>query len=168
TPTPWPAYRRWPRGRLPVRYRPPLKNNTCVAAAPGRRWGNGAGGKIPPASLAVEEFAVLFDVLGEIQGVPAGQLLGRFRVASFQGFDDLQMIDYGTRGAIALGDGGAADGAHMQQQILGGVEDGLRPAECDHGRMKCNVGVGVLVQMLGRRRAMKLIEQMPQLGDFFV
>ena len=65
------------------------------------------------------------DVLGEIQGVLARETLGQFRIPLLERLDDFQMIDDRTLGAIVLGDGCPANGAHVNQKIARGVDQGL-------------------------------------------
>ena len=134
------------------------------APAARRRW---VSGEREPPGL-VQEIAVSVDVRREIESVLPGEPLRQLRVAPLQRFDDFQMIDDGSRRTVALRNGCAADGAHVNEQIAGGIHDGLRPAERDYRRMKRYIGVGIFAQMLRRRRVLELIEQMPQCGDFRV
>ncbi len=78
------------------------------------------------------------------------------------------MIDDGARCAVALHDGRAANGAHVNEKIASRVDNGLRAAQGDDRRVKCDIGVRVLIQMFGGRRILELVEQMPQFGDFRV
>ena len=106
------------------------------------------------------------DVRREIERVLTGEPLRQFGVAPFQGLDDPQMIDDRARRSVVLSDGRAANGAHVNQKIARRIDDGLRAAERDDRGMKGDVRVGVFAQMLGGRRVLELVEQMPQLGDF--
>src|SRR5579864_5149657 len=150
---------------------------TCMRPMPcwlSLRLGSGAP-EAPTAAEAMaasrglpEEVASAIDVRREIQRVLASQPLGQLGVAPLERFDDLQMIDDAARGAIALRDGGATHGPYMQQQVARGVHDRLRAAQANHLRVKGDVGIRVLTQMLTRRGVLKLIEQMAQLGDLII
>ncbi len=56
-------------------------------------------------TLSIQILNELFDMLGKIQGVLPGQALGEFDVPVLKGFDNVDMIDDGSLGAIILGNG---------------------------------------------------------------
>ena len=95
----------------------------------------------------------------------AYQAFGEFGVAPLERFDDLKMLDNGAGRAIALPDRRAANGAHVQQQVAGGIDDRLRASEADQLGVEGDVGVGILVQVLRGRGVLELVKQMPQLRD---
>ena len=68
---------------------------------------------------------VAIDVSREIQRVLPCQPLGQFGVAPLQRFDDLQVIDDGAGRAVALNNGCAADGAYVNEEVMGCIDDGL-------------------------------------------
>ena len=98
------------------------------------------------------------DVRGEVESVLAGEELGQLGIALLESFNDLQMIDDGARGAIALRDCGSADRAHVEQEIFRRINDGLRAAQCDDRGVKGDICVRILAKMFGRGRILKLIE----------
>src|ERR1700757_2557048 len=65
------------------------------------------------ASL-IEEIAVPIDVRRQVQRMLARQAFRKLRVTALQRLDDLQMVNDGTRCAIALRDGRAPDRADVQ------------------------------------------------------
>ena len=101
----------------------------------------------------------------KVEGVLSGEPFGQLGVAPLQRFDNLQMIDDRTGRAVALYDRRAANGTHVNEKVPGRVDDGLRTAQGDDRRMECDIGIGIFIEMLGRRRVLKLIEQVPQRRD---
>ncbi len=97
-----------------------------------------------------------------------GEPLGQLGIAPLERFDDLQVIDDRARGAVVLGDRGLADGAHMDEQVLGRVRDQLRAAQADDHLVEGDVGIGVLADVFRGRGVLKLVEQMAQPTDLFV
>ena len=118
-----------------------------TATAPCRLWG--VGRRRGDAGLA-EKIAIAIDVRRKIERVLARQALGQFGIAPLQRFDDLQMIDDRAGRAIVLRDGRAPDGAHVNQQIAGRIDDGLRAPERNDRGMERDVRIGILAQMFGR------------------
>ncbi len=116
----------------------------------------------------IQEIAKAVDVRREVEGVLPGQLFRQLGVAPLQRFDDLEMIDDRTGGTVVLYDRRTANGAHMNEKIARRIDDGLRTAQGDYRRMKCDVGIGILIQMLGRRRVLELVEQVPQSCDLSI
>ena len=104
--------------------RPRRRAGSCGAFASRASWGERAR-----ASYLAEKVAVSVDVRGQVQCVLAGQPLGQLGIALLQCFDDLQMVDDGARGPVALGDGRPPYGSHVKQQIAGRINDRLRAAE---------------------------------------
>ena len=76
------------------------------------------------------------------------QPLGELGIAPLQSFNDLQVIDNRTRGAIALSDGSPTDGAYVQQKVTCFFDDRLRAAETNHFGVEGNIGIGVFIQVL--------------------
>src|ERR1700691_5917915 len=108
------------------------------------------------------------DVLRKVHRVLTGETLRQVGVAPFPGLDDAQMVDDRSRRSIVLSDGRAANGAHVYQKIPRRIDQGLRSAERNDRGVKGDVRVRVFAQMLGGGRALKLIEQMPQLLDLLL
>ena len=113
----------------------------------------------------MEEVAVFFDMRGKVQRVLAYQALGKLGIALFECLDDVHMIDDRARGPVALRDGHPADCADVNEQVLDGLAHEVRAGEADDRLVKRDVGVRILVDMLGRRRIAKLVEEPPQPGD---
>src|SRR5215469_1831470 len=74
-------------------------------------------------SASVKEIAVLFNINREIERMLAHELFRQFGVALFQRLDNAQMIDDRARSAVALRNRHAANGAHVHEDVLDGVED---------------------------------------------
>src|SRR5580704_3883290 len=108
------------------------------------------------------------DVLRKVHRVLTGETLRQVGVAPCQGLDDAQMIDDRSRRSVILCDGRAANRAHVYQKIPRSVDQSLRSAERDDRGVKGDVRVRVFAQMLGGGRALKLVEQMPQLLDLLL
>ena len=95
----------------------------------------------------------------------AREALGELGVAPLERLDDLQVLDDRARGAIVLRDRGPADGAHVQEEIPGRLLDQPRASEADDHLMEGDVGVGILVDVLGGRRVLERVEQVAELAD---
>jgi hypothetical protein len=61
-----------------------------------------------------------------------------------------------------------ADCAHMNEQVMGRIDNGLRTSERDHRRMEGDVGVRIFAQMFGRRRVLEFVEQVAERRDIGV
>ena len=105
------------------------------------------------------------DVLRQVERVLTGETLRQIGIAPFQGLDDTQMIDDRSCGSVVLRNGRAANGTHVNQEISRRIDQSLRAAERNDCCMKGDVRVGVFAQMQGGRRALKLVEQVPELRD---
>src|SRR6202035_3995996 len=98
----------------------------------------------------------------KVEGVLSSELFGQLGVAPLQRFDDLQVIDDRAGSPVALYDRRAANRTHVNEEVARRIDDGLRAAEGDYRRMKCDIGIGILIEMLGRRRVLEFIEQVAQ------
>src|SRR5215203_2910803 len=66
--------------------------------------------------------AVGLDIGGQAERVVAGALFREFGVASLERLDDRQMLGQRGRGAILSSDGQLPVTAHMQQDVIGHVD----------------------------------------------
>src|SRR3984957_21322935 len=74
---------------------------------------------LPRRPGSIQVIDVLFHVNREIERVFERKRARALGVAHFQRLDDLHVIDDRTPRAVVLADGGLADGAHVDEQILG-------------------------------------------------
>src|SRR6185437_15648641 len=108
------------------------------------------------------------DMRGKIERVLAGEALGLLGVAPLQRLDDIHVVGNRAPGAILLTDRRLADGADMDEEILGGALDGLIARKGDDRLMEFDVGGGIFVKMRFRRVRLEIMEELAQLGDLAV
>src|SRR3712207_2952480 len=73
--------------------------------------------------LSVEVVDRVLHVVGQPQCVVSDQALGELGVPRLERLDDVHVVDDRALGPIVLADGATADRAHVDQQVLGHVQD---------------------------------------------
>src|SRR4051795_9104291 len=84
------------------------------------------------ALRSVEKGAVLLDMGGQVEIVLELETRGGLAVPRLERLDDLHVVGDRPRGAGAVTDRHAPDGAHMDEQVLGRVGDELVAAHPDN------------------------------------
>src|SRR5215213_5994363 len=115
----------------------------------------------------IQELPVLLDVRGKAERMLADEALGAFDVAGLERRDDLHVVLDRAPGAVLLAHRHGADGAHVDEQVLGHLLDQPAAAEPDDGLVKLDVRLRVLVRMLFGLLGLELVEDVPQAGDVF-
>ena len=107
-----------------------------------------------------------FDVGGKAQRVVARAFLGEFGVACFQRLDDRQMLGQRGRGAILPPDGQLPVAAHVQQDVVGHVDQHRRLRQRDQRLMEGDIGLGVFLDMILRQTVLaEILEEIAQRRD---
>src|SRR6185312_2698231 len=115
-----------------------------------------------------EETAMRLHMRGEIERVLPGQSFRELGVPPLQRLDDLHMINDGTGRAVVLADGDLANGADMDEQVLGHVDDELAAAHADDRLVKPDIGLRVLVELALGRLILEVVEEVAQRRDLLV
>ena len=129
----WPGCGRWRRERL---HGDVAASGSAAVSGPRsrrcrpgrqRRGADARGvGRGRRRERSAEKIAVAIDVRRQIERVLAGEPLRQLGIALLERLDDVQVIDDRAGRAVVLRDRRPAYGAHMDEQIAGRVDDGLR------------------------------------------
>src|SRR6516165_4001972 len=102
-------------------------------------------------SLAKWLLAMRLHIGGEAEGVVARTFLCEFRVARLQRFDDSEMLGQGGRRTFSSSDGELAVAAHVQQKIVGQIDQHRRLGERDQRLVEGDIGSGIFLDMILRQ-----------------
>ena len=160
------------RGRLRRRARAPWAGCAGRASCPGakcrRRRSRSWNALISVIDNSCEKVAILLDVRGKVERMLADQSLGELGVAALERLDDAHVIDDRARGAVGLRNRHPANRAHVDEQVLDRLAHEMRARQPDDRLVERDIGVGVLVDVLGRRRIAEFVEHRAQAGDVLV
>ena len=96
-------------------------------------------------------FKNIADLAGKVERMLADQPLGELGIAPLERLDDAHMIDDRARGAVALRNRHLADRADMDEQVFDGLPHQVGAGEPDDRLVERDVGLRILVDVLGRR-----------------
>src|SRR5215207_3564142 len=97
--------------------------------------------------LLVQIIGVLGDVLGEPERMLAHQVLGALGIARLERLDDVHVIADRAVDAVVLADRGAADHAHVGEQVRRKPDQRLVAAELDDALVEGDVDLGIVVEL---------------------
>src|ERR1700688_2671807 len=100
--------------------------------------------------LAKEFLSVGFDIGGKAERVIACTLFGKLGIALFERFDDCHMLGQRYSGAVRPPDRELPVTAHMQQDIVGHVDQHRRLAERDQRLVEGDVGLRIFLDVVLR------------------
>jgi len=110
--------------------------------------------------------AVCLDVGGKAKRVVARALFGEFSIARFQRFDDPHMLGQRGRGAILAPDRQLPVAAHMQQDVVGHIDQNRRFRQRDQRLMERNVRSRIFLDMILRQPVLvEVLEEVAQRRD---
>src|SRR6266702_364150 len=95
--------------------------------------------------LAKEFLSVGFDIGGKAERVIACALFRKLGVTLFERFDDRHVLRQRYRGPVHPSDRQLAVTAHMQQDIVGHIDQHRRLAERDQRLVEGDIGLGIFL-----------------------
>src|SRR5215470_20294009 len=108
------------------------------------------------ASLSKKFLAVRFDISRQTQRVVARTLFGELGVTRFQRLDDGEVLGEGHRGTIGPPYGELAIAAHVQEDVVGHVDQRRRFRQRDQRLVEGDIGARIFLDMMLRQAVLQI------------